>query len=469
MFFCAAVLLGVGSAKIARLEFGWPLIFLGCIFMCVALRRKGMRAIAVVILCGLAMGLLRGSQIAAQLDAYKTLTGKKVTLRAVATEDAVYAKNGQLSFTAKNVTLQDPYDQDIIGKIRVSGFGESMVYKGDIVQAEAKLFTTRGSNQAQMSFASIDVVGQQGELFAGVRRDFAAGMYNALPEPAASFGLGLLIGQRATLPDDVSEQLRVVGLTHIIAVSGYNLTIIIEAIRRIMTGKSKYVGVLVACVLVCCFLLITGFSASVVRAAIVSMLSITAWYYGRKIKSLLLILFVAAITALWNPLYVWSDIGWYLSFLAFFGILIISPLVSAKLHKRKQQSFIGQIMIETVSAQLMTMPLILYIFKQISFVSFVSNLLTVPLIPYAMLFSLIAGLAGMFASSLAGWFAWPAMIALTYVLDVAALLSKVPHAQESYAISLTGMLGVYIILSMLSFLLWLKVKRSYATITEKNS
>lgn len=142
-------------------------------------------------------------------------------------------------------------------------------------------------------------------------------MQSALPEPAASFGLGLLIGQRSTIPKSVSLQLAAVGLTHVVAVSGYNLTIIMRAVRKLLRKRSKYQSTVASLLLIGIFLLFTGFSASIVRAAIVSTLSLWAWYYGRTFRPIVLILLAAVITAGVYPIYLWSDIGWYLSFLAF--------------------------------------------------------------------------------------------------------------------------------------------------------
>src|SRR3954470_8823983 len=103
-----------------------------------------------------------------------------------------------------------------------------------------------------------------------------------------------------------------VGLTHIIAVSGYNLTIILHASRRVLGKRSKRMSTFLSLSLIVVFLLLAGASASIVRAAIVSVLSIWASYYGRGFKPLNLLALTAAITALANPVYVWSDLSWYL-------------------------------------------------------------------------------------------------------------------------------------------------------------
>lgn len=73
-----------------------------------------------------------------------------------------------------------------------------------------------------------------------ITRRFAAGLENTLPEPLASFARGLLIGQRNTLPKDVTAILSAVGLTHIIAVSSYNLTIMICAGKHMFGKRSKF-------------------------------------------------------------------------------------------------------------------------------------------------------------------------------------------------------------------------------------
>jgi competence protein ComEC len=105
---------------------------------------------------------------------------------------------------------------------------------------------------------------------------------------------------------------------------------------------------------------------------------------------------------------------------------------------------VAQVLIESLCAEIMTIPLVLYIFGQMSLVSLLANMLVVALIPLAMLLSLIAGLAGMMAGNIAGWFAWPAQILLTYMLDVVNMLSHVPHVfVQNYYLSAVDMAMCY--------------------------
>lgn len=378
------------------------------------------------------------------------LSGQKVTIEASATSDSIYGRGSQLEFTANRVTLlqttnatgSDPIaDTPLAGNFRISGFGEPMIYRGDRVQISGKIFLTRGSNQARISYAQLKRVGADTSWINGFTRRFAAGMHSALPEPNSSFGLGILIGQRNTLSDELNNQLIMVGLVHIVAVSGYNLTILVRAVGRLRLG-SKYQRLIASLLLISIFILITGFAASIVRAAIISILSLWAWYYGRKIRPVLIIAFAAALTALVNPFYIWGDLGWYLSFLAFFGVLIIAPMVASLLFKR-QPKLLGMVILETLAAELMTLPLIMMAFNQLSLVGLIANALVVPLIPFAMLFSAIAAGAGMLLPALAGWFAWPANLLLTYILDVARLLAGIPGVFLHRSVSIAGMLVLY--------------------------
>jgi len=409
-----------------------------------ALQRRTVLAFGMVLLAGLALGVWRGGAYLHELRPYQTLALQKVEFTATANIDAVYGKNSQLTFVVRDVHFTQPYNQKAPGTIKVSGFGATMVYRGDQLRISGKLYPTRGANQATVSFAELAKTGTATSIIDNLRRKFAAGMQSALPEPLASFGLGLLVGQRNTLPQALTQALLMVGLTHIIAVSGYNLTILLEAAKRLIGGRSKIISVAIAVALIFGFLLVAGTSASIVRAAVISLLGLAAWYYGRSVRPLLLILLAAAGTAYANPVYLWADISWYLSFLAFFGILLLAPIITTKIYGDKQVPLIPQIVIESLCAEIMTLPLILYIFGQMSLVSLLANMLVAALIPLAMLLSFIAGLAGMLAGSIAGWLAWPAQVLLTYMLDVVNLLSRVPHVfQQNRYLSAVDMVLCY--------------------------
>lgn len=437
------------------------------LLLVIIMRRVQPIILILIILMGLAAGIWRGNALMQKLEPYDRLYGSKVVIRVTASEDATYGKTGQLTFDANSIQLVSPSKLELPGRLRVSGMGAPAIYKDDRLEVTGKLHLIRGGRQGVMSFANIIVVERTDSPLNKFRRNFAAAIQTVLPEPAASFALGILIGQRSTMPEAVAANLSAVGLTHIVAVSGYNLTVIVQAVRRGLMKRSKYQTLVAAVALLVLFLLITGLSAPVVRAAVISGLGLWAWYYGRTFNPVLLLLLAAALTAGWNPLYLWSDIGWHLSFQAFFGILIIAPLIIKRLYGQREPKLIAAALLETTAAQIMTAPYIMYVFQQISTVSLLSNVLVVPMVPLAMLASLVAGLAGLFLPLIAGWLAWPATYILTYFLDIAALLAKVPGALKSISLTLTQTLVCYAIILLVTVVMYHRQKPDYVTITDE--
>lgn len=440
---CMALACGLFVARItvlADMRWIWFLLPLAAI----SLRRHNIITLLAVSVVAFGIGWWRGSVYEQKLAVNDWLFDQKITLVGQASDDAVYGKKYQLEFTLNNAHVIAPVRADIVGGLTVRGFGEPVVYRGDTVQVSGKLRPALGNNVGSVSFANLQVLRRDNSWVNDLRRRFAAGMQSALPEPLASFSLGLLIGQRSTLPDDVNDQLRAVGLTHIIAVSGYNLTVIVMACRKLFANRSKFQATASCLALMALFLLMTGFSPPIVRASVISVLGLWAWYYGRELQAFVLLMVGGAITVIANPLYLWGNISWYLSFLSFFGVLIIGPLLTRRIYKAREPGLLGSIVVETLCASVMVIPYVLYVFGQTSLVSLPANVLVVPLIPIAMVLGMVAGLSGMLVASLAGWLAWPAVLLMTYMLDVAALLAGVPHAfVENIGFSWQAMVVAY--------------------------
>lgn len=466
---CLGFLAGV-AASWWRPGGWWLWLTLAAVPGLILLPRRG-RSVAValaLVVAAAGAGGWQGSRYMAGLASDAALYGRKVVLVGRAAEDGVYDARYQMAFSLDHVRVVSPVAQPFLGNVKTAGFGAAAVYRGDTIRIEGKLYPSQGNNQARLSFGTVTVLRSSPGWLERLRHRFVAGMQSALPEPQASFGMGLLVGQRNTLPDEISQQLLMVGLTHIIAVSGYNLTIIIQVMRRLLAARSKLQMTAGCVALIGVFIAITGSSPSIVRAGIVSLIGVAAAYYGRTIRPLVLILAAAAASVAANPLYLWGNISWYLSFLAFFGVLVVSPLVTRRLYGQREPKLVMALLIESLCAGAMAEPYILLIFGQTSLVSLPANLLVAPFIPLAMLLSLVAGLAGMALPALAGWVAWPATWLLTYMLDMAAILSRVPHAfVEHVGFPLGALLVVYAAVAFICIVLWSKTKIN-GIITDKN-
>lgn len=454
------VLLGLAGARL-RLPIEITTLLVITLLCGVVIHKHSTLRLVGFLVVGIVVGIWRGGYFLSRADGYQQLYGKTVTLLVTATSDGYY-EDQQYSFDAGSVQyIHDGQAHELPGKGVIRTQGLSTVSRGDQVQVTGRVYRTRGSRQFGMSYAQGSIISSHRLWTDRIRQSFSAGVRNTLPEPLASFGLGLLIGQRTDLPDSVSDDLSRAGLTHIIAVSGYNLTIIVQAVRRRMGNWSKYQATVIAIGLMAVFVLITGFSASIVRASIVSGLSLWVWYYGRSIKPLMLVLFPAAATALWNPFYVWSDIGWYLSFLAFFGVLTIAPLwEQRRLARTGRTTAVGQLVREAFAAQLMTIPIIMYIFGRVSLIGLLANVVVVPLVPAAMLATTIAGIGGMLVPAFVTWLGLPATVLLNYMLDITHVLASFGQATVSRAISGFQMIIMYTCIVAATLILWKKTPQN---------
>lgn len=444
-----SVLAGVYLAKYGH-STNVALVLSGFACLPLAARMKVAALIPAVII-GLNLGLWRGYGVWNSLNQYQQFQDKEVTIAAKVVSDAAYADRGQLEFIVSDVFSSEGLH--LPGSIRVRGYNIPSVRRADIVKVSGKLREGFGSRQGFISYAEIEVISRDGSWLEKSRAEYFAGVYSALPEPEASLGLGFLVGTRSLLPDSLTTALMVTGLTHIVAVSGYNLTILVRLTRRLFAARSLYLATATSLTLIAGFVLVTGSSPSIIRATVVSALAILAWYFGRAIKPSVLLMSAAAITAMMNPLYLWTDLGWYLSFAAFAGILLLAPLLSRRMFKSKPK-LLGQIVLETSCAQLLTLPLIAFSFSQASIISLLANVVVLPLIPLAMLTTFGAGLAGIFIPTLAGWVAWPAKVILTFMVDMIEILSRVPWALKEVHVSSAQMTIFY--LSIAALLIGLK-------------
>lgn len=464
---CVLFLVGLGYARKAPVMSGWVVAGLAMLLVILLVTRLRFGLVVGLPLVFFVGGWYRGQVVLAQARAYDSIIGKTVEVEGVALDDAVYSERGQLEFTAGSLSLRAPPGNKLIGEIDVEGMGVPMIYRGDRLVMNGRLFRKRGGQLAGMSFGKLSVVSRSHSPIDVTRRRFAVGMYNVLPDQLASFGMGLLIGQRTTLDKTLSDELVTVGLIHIVAVSGYNLTIIIDVVRRLLRRRSRYQTVILSLLLIATFLLLTGFSPSIVRAGVVSSISLVMWYWGRAVKPLLLLTFVAALTAGVNPLYLWSNIGWYLSFTAFFGVMIVGPLLNTRfLPGKLSENIVLATLSETIAAQVCTVPIILYIFGRLSIISVLANIMVVPLTPLAMLLSMLAGAVGMVQLIFGRLVVIPTQVILDYMLTISRLLSRVPYANIEVHLTTAQMVVLYLVLLGWVVILQVKSRQKSAIITE---
>ncbi len=231
-----------------------------------------------------------------------------------------------------------------------------------------------------------------------VKDHFQSAVSRSLPEPYDAYTNGVLLGMRQNIPAELTDAFNKTSTTHILAISGYNITIIANALLFLLVfvmRRRQAFWVSVGFIIL--FTILTGAGASVVRAAIMGLLLLFANGYGRWYDPRNSILFAAAVMVFLDPLSLRFDVGFQLSFLAVFGLLYIYPILEQKYKKIPEFWNIKETVLMSISAQIMVAPMLAYIFHTFSLVSIPANLLVLPLMPYTMLLGFLTGVGGLIA------------------------------------------------------------------------
>jgi competence protein ComEC len=457
--FLIGVATSIFSWSSAFTDSAWLIV--GAVLLMIAISKRITFLIILAIAAGLMFGLWRGSIELSALTSYQPYIKQNVTLTGTVTEDASYGPQGDQRLRIGKVTINStPLSEEVW----VSSTSTLDIKRGDNVAFYGKLGPGFGNIPASMYYAKLTKLTcpYPGDVGRRVRDKFANGVRTAIPEPEASLGIGYLLGQSSSLPQELSNQFKTVGLTHAVVASGYNLTILVAFATRIFAKKSKYLTLLTSGTMISGFMLITGFSPSMSRAGLVSGLSLLAWYYGRKIHPFVLLPFAAAITVLLKPAYIWGDIGWYLSFTAFVGVIILAPLLEHYFWGLNKKSHaLRSLFIETFSAQAATAPIIILAFHQYSPYALLANILILPLVPLAMLLTFLAGLAGLILPGIATLIGLPATVVLHYSVNMVGYIANLHNAKLELNFNVKALVYSYLVVILAMALMQYKTRHRF--------
>jgi len=260
-----------------------------------------------------------------------------------------------------------------------------------------------------------------------------------IPAPESAFLNGILIGDDNEIPPDIQDAFRRTGTSHVVAISGFNVSIVIALIVPIL-GRifNKRRAAWVAIPAIIGYMLLVGASASVVRASVMALIGLIGQILWRRGFTLNTLCAAAALMLLLdsNTLF---DGGFQLSFMATLGLVLYldriedrtRSLLATRLDKTWTQrlaGILGDVLLGTLAAQITTLPLLLANFKQLSLISPLTNMLILPFQPMAMIVGGLASLTGI-ASHVAGTLVgWVAYVPLTITLRVVAWMSTIPWA-----------------------------------------
>lgn len=315
----------------------------------------------------------------------------------------------------------------VYGKLRLPEVIEGFDYPHYLELSGIRALVSRGSVQTASTGEKRPAHARTYAVFGllyDLRKSIEDRIGLILPEPHGSLLAGLLTGSRRGLPDHLSDDFRTSGITHIIAVSGYNITIILTLLSSALFWLPLKRRFWPLVLIVTAFTIFVGAGAPVVRAAIMGILGLVALQAERVAIPRLTILWTAFFMLLWNPLQLWYDASFQLSFLAVIGITEFGPFLKKALKRVPETFAIRESLVATIAAQLGTLPVSILIFRQFSLVSPLTNILVAPLVPLAMMLGTLSLLTSVLWVPLAlvpGYVTWG-------VLELILLIGKIGAA-----------------------------------------
>jgi len=277
-----------------------------------------------------------------------------------------------------------------------------------------------------------------------LKASYLNALAKVIPEPHTAFMGGLTVGAKRAIGADLLEDFRKTGIIHIVVLSGYNISLVADMVMRALSFLPRVFATSFGVFGIILFAIMTGASATVVRASLMALLVVLARSTGRIYEITWALFLTGFFMVLYNPKILRFDAGFQLSFLATFAIIYLAPRIEEKLHFVPKKFQIREIISATLATQIFVLPLLLYKMGMFSVVSLPVNLLVLIFVPITMLFGFITGGLGMLSTALSIPFGWISYTFLQYELWVVKIFAKLPFASFNVeTFSLWMMLSVY--------------------------
>ncbi len=291
-----------------------------------------------------------------------------------------------------------------------------------------------------------------------LKKLFIGKMNQILPEPHTSLLGGLLLGAKSSLGGEILEQFRVTGVIHIVVLSGFNVTIVAEAVMRTLSFLGVRISAVLGSLSIIAFMFLTGAGATVVRASLMALFVIAARVLGREGTVLRLLVLAAGVMVWFSPYILLYDPSFQLSFLATLGLIVIVPLIDPYIQWVPKTMFdIRGLTSASLATQIIVLPFLIWMSGEVSVISLVVNILILWAIPLTMLVGFLSVLVSYVSITFAIPISMLAYILLGYILWIVQKGAELPVTTV-----LLGPLSVYsmILLYIFGGIIWYAIHRS---------
>ena len=362
------------------------------------------------------------------------------------------------------VTFQPPYSGKVLIKLRSYpsfDYGDLINFEGIIKRPDSQSYAAylaKDSIFGIVDYPKTELIAKnQGSVIKSqlfkLKEKLISNFQKTLSAEKSAFLAGITLGERTEFSQEFKEAMAKSGTTHLVALSGYNITIIVLVIAaffsRFLSRKITFVLTILA---IFGFVLMTGAEASVVRAAIMGFIALLASQVSRLYSIRNAIVLAAFFMVLVNPRVLYFDVGFQLSFAALLGIVYLGPAIQKFFRIKEEGGFLGwrKNFLTTTSAQLAVAPLLIINFNQFSLTALIANILILEVIPPTMFLGFLLGAMGFFSTALAIILSWFINLFLVYELTLINVFAKI-----SLPITKIGISGIIIYyLIMVGFIVY---------------
>lgn len=261
-----------------------------------------------------------------------------------------------------------------------------------------------------------------------LKRNFVRTLERYIHEPASSLGAGLVVGEKSSLGNEYIDKFRAVGLIHIIVLSGFNITIIAVAMRKVLDRLPRVWGIVVGASGIVLFGIMVGGGATVVRSCLMAILALTSEIMRRDYNIVRSIIFVMLVMLIENPTIFLHDPSFQLSFLATTGLIILANPLEEKLSFIPEKFGLRSVVATSLATQIFVTPYLLWMMGETSIIGLFTNIIVLPIVPWTMLLVFVTGTLGQIHSFFGTSFGLLSQIILDFILYVADTFSRFPIA-----------------------------------------
>ena len=488
-YFCLCFIFGIALSSLIKIPqiFFWGFLFVGVLIIITsAILNKNTFIVvgfcAVFFVIGFARFQI--SEFATLSDALSRLNNQpeKITLSGYVVaqpdlRDSLQKLKVKVNSSVVLVTAQRYPEYHYLDTIKMTGKLKAPEVFDDF---NYKSYLMKDGIYSVMDFPKIELVSQKHhyttttflyEKLLFVKNILENSLDNNFSPPNSFIMQGVVFGNDKNMSQELKDAFNATGLSHLTAVSGSNIIILIYLLMPsllflgLWRGQAFYFAV----ILIWVYVLLIGFPASSIRAVIMGSILLLAEKLGRQNTSSRVLILACALMLLQNPFLLVYDVGFQLSFLASMGIIYLKPIIDFAINKitkdlpsrSKKAKMMIDIVSVTLAAQIFTLPIIVFNFGRLSLIAPITNVLVLPIIPYLTVLGFFVSIFGALSNALGFILSLPGLFLLGYFLKVMDIFHQPWAATTVENISWVWVLGYYLLLAFLIRLINKKQKQNY--------